>query len=178
LKQTGNRVYEGKIIQLDIEDVGLPNGSLQQFEIVRHPGGAATVVLDDHHNICLLKQYRYAIDDWLWEIPAGKIDAGEDPETTARRELQEEAGVQADHWIPLGEMISSPGVFTEKIYLYLVQHLQHTSKAHEEHEIIEIHWIPFNDACDWAINGKINDAKTVIGLLRAREYLMMKNDNN
>lgn len=88
-------IYKGKIISLSTESVVLPNGEGLDMEIVHHPGGAAVVALDEKGNICLLRQYRHVFKDWLWELPAGKIDDAEEPIVTARRELMEEAGVQA-----------------------------------------------------------------------------------
>ena len=164
-------LYRGRIIDLGLEQVRLPNGETVELEIVRHPGGAAVVALDDRKRVCLLKQYRHAAGGWLWELPAGKIDPGEDPEATARRELEEEAGVRAGQWEPLGRMISSPGVFTEVIHLYLARDLRAIAHRHEAHEVIAIHWLPLREAVDWALRGEILDAKTLIGLFRAHGSL-------
>ncbi|MEW6330367.1 MAG: NUDIX hydrolase, partial [Pseudomonadota bacterium] len=117
-------VYRGKIIELFLEQVTLPNGATTEFEIVRHPGGAAVVALDAENRVCLLRQYRHAAGGWLWELPAGKLDAGEPPLAAAQRELQEEAGMQAGRWEPLGKIVSSPGVFTEVVYLFLARELR------------------------------------------------------
>ena len=103
------RIHEGRAVHLDLERVLLPNGHEVELEIVRHPGGAAVVAVDDGGRICLLRQYRHAAGGWLWELPAGKLDEEEPPLATARRELAEEAGVSAAEWTPLGRMISSPG---------------------------------------------------------------------
>jgi 8-oxo-dGTP pyrophosphatase MutT (NUDIX family) len=160
-------VYRGRIITLGLETVQLPTGQQVQLEIVRHPGGAAAVALDGDDRVCLLRQYRHAGGGWLWELPAGKLEPDEDPFSTARRELTEEAGVEAATWQLLGHMISSPGVFTEVIHLYLGQNLTHLSHAHESDEVIEIHWLPFDQALTWCLDGTIEDAKTLIGLFRA-----------
>ena len=100
------RIHEGRAVHLDLERVLLPNGHEVELEIVRHPGGAAVVAVDGGDRVCLLRQYRHAAGGWLWELPAGKLDEGEPPLTTARRELAEEAGVGAAEWTPLGRMIS------------------------------------------------------------------------
>lgn len=160
-------VYRGKVVDLGIETVELPNGESAELEILRHPGGAATVALDDQERVCLLRQYRHAAGGWLWELPAGKIDPGEDPFTTASRELVEEAGVESDDWTDLGRMHSSPGVFTEVIHLYLARDLRAAATNHETHEVIEIHWMPLRQALEWCIDGTVTDAKTLIGLFRA-----------
>lgn len=165
------KVFQGKIISLDIEQVELPNGVQIEMEIVRHPGGAAVVAIDDKQRTCLLKQYRYACDGWVWELPAGKIDDNEEPLLTAQRELQEEAGRRAAQWQSLGHMISSPGVFTEIVHCYLATELSVCDTEHEAEELIEIHWMPFEQAFQWALDNRINDAKSVIGLLRAQAFL-------
>ncbi len=169
-------VYRGKIIDLNIEKVQLPNGRRFDLEIVHHPGGAATVALDEAHNICLLRQYRHAAGGWLWELPAGKLDAQEPPLQTARRELQEEAGLAAEHWQSLGSMVSSPGVFTEVIHLFLARQLGEVESQTEEEENIEVHWMPFSTAVTWAADERIVDAKTVIGIFRA--HALLQDDNS
>ncbi len=164
-------LYQGKIINLDVEQVELPNGVQTEMEIVRHPGGAAVVAIDDKQCTCLLKQYRYACDTWVWELPAGKRDHNEEPLLTAKRELQEEAGRQATQWHSLGDMISSPGVFTEVVHCFLATDLSTCDTRHETEELIEIHWLPFEEAVEMAIDNRINDAKSVIALLRAQAFL-------
>ncbi len=163
-------VYQGKVIDLGLEAVELPNGESVELEIIRHPGGAAVVALDAQERVCLLRQYRYAAGGWLWELPAGKIDPGETPSGTASRELIEEAGVESDDWTDLGSMLSSPGVLTEVISLYLARDLQPATQSHEAHEVIEIHWIPLQRALEWCLDGTIKDAKTLIGLFRAEAW--------
>jgi 8-oxo-dGTP pyrophosphatase MutT (NUDIX family) len=164
-------VFRGRIIDVGLETVHLPTGREVQLEIVRHPGGAAAVALDRDGRVCLLRQYRHAAGGWLWELPAGKLDPGEDPFDTARRELSEEAGVRAADWRPLGRTVSSPGVFTEVIYLYLGRDLTRLPHAHEGDEVIEIHWLAFNQALAWCLDGTIEDAKTLIGLFRTAAVL-------
>lgn len=173
---TANKtVYQGRIIDLDIEQVILPNGVSIEMEIVRHPGGAVVVALDEQDRICLLRQYRHICNDWIWELPAGKIDGGEEPLLTAQRELEEEAGRTAANWTSLGHMISSPGVFTEIVHCYLATELSICETDHEAEELIEIHWLPLAEAFDWAINNKISDAKSVIGICRAHSALIKQN---
>jgi len=171
MTEKSKTLYQGKIISLEVEQVELPNGVQMEMEIVRHPGGAAVVAIDDKQRTCLLKQYRYACDGWVWELPAGKIDNNEKPFLTAQRELQEEAGRRAGQWHSLGHMISSPGVFTEVVHCYLATELSVCDTGHEAEELIEIHWVPFEEAIEWAIDNRISDAKSVIGLLRAQAFL-------
>ena len=164
-------VYRGKIIDLYQEKVTFPNGAVAELEIVRHPGGAAVVALDRDNRVCLLRQYRHAAGGWLWELPAGKLDPGEPPLTTAKRELAEEAGLCATRWVPLGKIISSPGVFTEVVHLYLAQDLTHVPVNTEAHELIEVHWAPFPEALARAYTDDITDAKTLAGLFRAQKAI-------
>jgi len=164
-------VFRGRIIELAVEDVELPNGNRAEMEIVHHPGGAAVVALDARQRVCLLHQYRHALGAWVWELPAGKLEPDEPPAETARRELLEEAGVYAGRWDGLGEVISSPGVFTEVVHLYLARDLRTGQDAVEDHEVFERHWLPLEDALRDAVHGELVDAKTVIGLLRAGALL-------
>jgi 8-oxo-dGTP pyrophosphatase MutT (NUDIX family) len=171
MTESRKKLFQGKIISLEVEQVELPNGVYTEMEIVRHPGGAAVVAIDARQHVCLLYQYRHVCNGWVWELPAGKIDGGEAPLMTAQRELKEEAGRTAQNWHSLGHMISSPGVFTEIVNCYLATDLVVCDTGHEPEELIEIHWLPFTTAFKWAIDNRINDAKTVIGLCRAHEYL-------
>jgi ADP-ribose diphosphatase len=160
--------FRGRIITLTTDEVQLPNGHLASLEVVHHPGGAATVAIDCQDRVCLLRQYRYVADGWLWELPAGKLEPNEPPLVTAQRELVEEAGVSAREWLSLGSYLSSPGIFTEVLHLFLATGVEPATAAHEHAEVIEVHWVPFAEACGWAESGEIRDGKTAMGLLRAR----------
>jgi len=164
-------VFQGKIVDVGVERVRLPNGREVDLEVIRHPGGAAAVAIDDHGRVCLLRQYRHVAGGWLWELPAGKIDAGESPACTAERELAEEAGLVAASWDSLGHLHSSPGVFAEVIHLYLARGLSEVDLGHESDEVIEVHWLPLADALARCGDGTISDAKTLIGLYRADAML-------
>ncbi len=164
-------LYKGRIIELRLETVALPDGRRFELEMVHHPGGAAVVALDDGARLCLLRQYRHAAGGWLWELPAGKLAPGEPPLETARRELVEEAGLKARRWDPLGRLHSSPGVFTEIIHLYLARGLHRVPQCTGAEELIEVHWVAFPEALQWALQGRITDAKTLIGLFRAQGRL-------
>lgn len=164
-------VFRGRIVTLEVEDVELPNGARLRMEIVHHPGGAAIVAIDAMDRVCLLRQYRHAVGDWLWEVPAGKIDANEPPLETARRELAEEAGVAAGRWDSLGSTLTSPGVFTERVHLWLARHLEPAPAAPHDDEVFEIHWVPFDEALARALGGELCDAKTVIAIARAAGLL-------
>ncbi|GMQ83700.1 MAG: NUDIX hydrolase [Gammaproteobacteria bacterium] len=158
-------LYKGEVVDLGLERVTLPNQQTMQLEVVRHPGGSAVVALDNDNRVCLLRQYRHAAGGWLWELPAGKIDSPESPQHTAQRELQEEAGLTAKDWLMLGSFLSTPGFCDERIYLYLARNLTNTRTDHHPHEVIEVHWIEFQQTLEWVHNGEIVDGKTMLGLL-------------
>ncbi|HEX7045019.1 MAG TPA: NUDIX hydrolase [Burkholderiales bacterium] len=159
--------YKGRIVTVTVETVTMPNGKQPEIEVVHHPGGAAAVAIDAGRRVCLLRQYRPVFRDWIWELPAGKLDPGEPPLATAQRELMEEAGIQAAQWTDLGGIYSSPGVFGEIVHLYLARELTAVPSAIEEHELLEVHWLPLEEALRLAAEAKIADGKTVAGLFRA-----------
>lgn len=165
------QVYPGRVIDLRLEQVELPNGQNVELEIVRHPGGAAVVVVDGQDRVCLLRQYRHAAGGWLWELPAGKLAPGEEALATAQRELAEEAGVSATSWESLGTIVTSPGVLTEVIHLFLARDPAEAVAAPEPDEVLEVVWLPRTDAVRQAQDGGFRDAKTIIGLLRANDRL-------
>ncbi|MBS0380306.1 MAG: NUDIX hydrolase [Proteobacteria bacterium] len=160
--------YQGRVISVTTDEVVLPNGHRTVLEVVHHPGGAAVAALDTQGRVCLLRQYRYVAGGWLWELPAGKLEPNEPPLTTAQRELIEEAGVSASEWSDLGVCLPSPGVFGERLYLYMARDLAPAQRAHEHAEVIQVHWVGLDEACGWALDGTISDCKTALGLLRAR----------
>ncbi len=164
-------IWRGRVVELALEEATLPDGRRVELEMVRHPGGAAVVALDGAGRLALLRQWRHAAGGWLWELPAGKLEPGEPALETARRELAEEAGVTAGQWDGLGLIHSSPGVFNERIHLFLARDLHLGETAHEPHEAIEVHWVAFEQALEWAWDGTISDAKSLCGLLRARPYI-------
>ena len=163
--------FRGRVVRVTTDEVVLPNGHRALLEVVHHPGGAAAVALDQSSRVCLLRQYRYVAGGWLWELPAGKLEPDEPPLATAQRELIEEAGVSARDWESLGICLSSPGVFTERLHLFLARGIAPAHPAQEHAEVIEIHWVPLAQACGWAIDGTIADCKTALGLLRANDKL-------
>jgi ADP-ribose pyrophosphatase len=164
-------IYQGRIVTLGIEQVDLPGGPTLMLEIVRHPGGAGSLALDGRGCVCLVRQYRHAAGGWIWEIPAGKLDPGEEPLTTAQRELEEEAGLRAASWVSLGSMLSTPGFCDELLHMFLARDLTTVPANTEEHELIEVHWVSFEQALNWAYSGEIRDAKTLVAIFRAARAL-------
>lgn len=159
-------IYDGRVIKVSVDEVQLPNGVRLPLEIVRHPGGAAVVAIDAHDRVCVLRQFRHAAGGYIYELPAGKLEPAEPPETTARRELAEEAAVSAANWESLGSYLSSPGVFTEVIHLYLATGLSPATAAPEASEVFQVEWWPLAEAVERAASGELTDAKTIIGILR------------
>ncbi len=159
-------LYQGRVINLGLEPVELPNHHQITLEIVRHPGGAVIAAIDDKSQICLLRQYRHAVSNFIWEVQAGKLDPGEAPLITAQRELEEEAGILAKRWSELGIIYSTPGFCDERLHLYLAQDLTLTSRSLQPDESIQVHWFAFAKALNWALTGEIQDAKTLTILFR------------
>jgi ADP-ribose pyrophosphatase len=168
---SSREVFRGRVTRLSVDTVELPNGHRTDLEILHHPGGAAAVALDESGRVCLLHQYRHAVGGRIWELPAGRLEPAETPVETASRELAEEAGVIAKEIMPLGVSVSSPGVFTERIHLFLATGLSTTPQAREAAEVFDVHWVPLAEAVRRCLEGEIDDAKTVVGLLRARHRL-------
>jgi ADP-ribose pyrophosphatase len=160
-------LFTGRVVSVEAVLVAMPAGNLADYEIIRHPGAAAIVAVDDEDRVCLLRQFRPAAGGWIWELPAGRRESGESPEQTASRELVEEAGCSAVAWQRLGSILSSPGVCDEEVHLFLATGLAAKPVHHEPFEAIEIHWISFGEALRRALAGDIRDSKTVAGLVRA-----------
>lgn len=164
-------VFHGRVITVNVETVRLPNGHVADLEIIHHPGGAAIAAIDDRERVCLIRQYRHAAGGWIWELPAGKLEPAEPALSTAQRELKEETGTEGSVWVSLGDYVSSPGVFTETVKLFMVRGLTASRMQHEAAELIEVHWVPLSEACRRALGGELNDGKTALGLLRAQARL-------
>ncbi len=164
-------VYKGKVVDLSVDRVELPNGEIAELEVIRHPGAAAMVAVGAEGEVYLVRQYRYATDSWLLEVPAGKLDAGELPAACAPRELEEEVGVQASVWVSLGWIWTTPGFTDEKIHLYLARDLAPSSQNLQADEVLSVVSMPFETAIQKVHEGEICDAKSVCSLLRAEQFL-------
>ncbi len=164
-------IHQGRVIQVSTERLRYSNGREFDIDFVRHPGAAAVIAVDAGHRVCVVRQYRHGVEDFLWEIPAGKLDAGEAPEVCAKRELQEETGVTADRWASLGLYIPAPGIFSEVIHLYLARGLSIGRSAPDADEELELKWLPLAEALDHVLRGEWNDGKTALGLWRAQYRL-------
>jgi ADP-ribose pyrophosphatase len=171
--ETKNRktLFNGMVVNLEQFEVRIGSKGWHTFQIVRHPGGAAVLPLHPDGTVTLIRQPRPAIGDITLEIPAGRLGAGEDPAECARRELVEETGLIAARIESLGFIYPSPGVFDEKIHLFLARDLQQGESAQEQFEDIHPTRIPFADALAMAADGRIIDGKTIAALLRGQGRL-------
>ena len=166
-------VHTGRIIQVSTERLLYNNGREYDLDFVRQPGAAAVVAVDGSGRVCLVRQYRHGVEDFLWEIPAGKLDPGEAPEACAVRELAEETGVQARRWTSLGQFLPAPGIFTEVIHLYLARDLTVGAPAPDADEELEIQWLPIEEAAGMVLRGEWSDGKTGLALWRAQYQLQL-----
>lgn len=167
------RKHRGRVIEVTTERVRYANGREYDLDLIHHPGAAAVVPVDAHGRVCLVRQYRIGIEEFMWEIPAGKLDAGEHPDTCARRELQEETGVVARHWSSLGLFIPAPGIYTEKIHLYLARDLDVGAAAPDVDEELELQWMDLDEAVGRVLTGEWNDGKTAVALVRAQYQIKL-----
>ncbi|WP_352404845.1 NUDIX hydrolase [Sporanaerobacter acetigenes] len=168
------KIYEGKMLNLRIDTVELPDKKYSKREIVEHPGAVAIVALTNQDEIVLVKQYRKAVERELLEIPAGKLEIGEEPKETAIRELKEETGYTSNKLEYLLEFYTSPGFSNEKIYLFLANELIEGQAEPEKDEYIELVKVKLEDLIDMIDKGEIIDSKTIIGAMVARDYLSNK----
>ncbi len=164
-------IYRGRTFDVDVDRVRLPNGREMELELVHHRGAAAVVPVTDDGHVLLVRQYRYATGGWLLEVPAGKLDGGESPETCARRECEEETGFRAGSLQPLGWIWTTPGFADEKIWLYLATELEETAQTLEDDEVLSLERVPLAEAVEKAFQGEIHDGKSAIALMRAGRKL-------
>ena len=169
-KLSSEMKFDGKLIKVtyDIADV---NGKEAWREVVHHPGASAVVAIDEDNRIIMEKQFRYALNDYLLEIPAGKLDAGEDPLVCAKRELEEETGIIASEWISLGTIATSPGFCNEVIHLYVAKGLSKGEIHWDEDEYVEVERYTFDELLKHIKEEKIKDSKTLSALLLAMPYM-------
>ena len=165
------RLYDGKIVKLYRDRVELPNGKEAIREVVRHPGGVIILPIDNEGNVWMVRQFRYPYNRAILEIPAGKLEYGEEPSSAARRELSEEIGATAGHWVELGKLLPTPGFCDEVQHLYLARDLKDVGQQLDPDEFLNVSRIPFDEMVRRCMNGEIQDAKTIIAVLKARELL-------
>jgi 8-oxo-dGTP pyrophosphatase MutT (NUDIX family) len=167
------QAHRGRVIEVSTETLRYANGREYEIDFVRHPGAAAVVAINDGGRVCVVRQYRHGIKDFMWEVPAGKLDPGEAPEVCAVRELAEETGVAARRWTALGVYVPAPSLFTEIIHLYLARDLDVGTPSPDADEELEVQWVPFGQILDHIQRGEWNDGKTAMALLRAQYQLQL-----
>ncbi len=160
-----NYVYKGRVVALRLDKVELPSGKTTIREVIEHPGAVGIIALTGKNEVVLIKQFRQAVGEDMWEIPAGKLEAGEDPRECAVRELKEETGFSARHWQKITYFYTSPGFANEILHLYLARGLMAGEQCLDPGEFIDIHPIPIPAALAKVKRGEICDAKTIISLL-------------
>ena len=164
-------VYDGKILKVHVDDVRLPNGREAVREVVDHVDGAAVLAMDEANRVLVVRQYRYVFGKVLDELPAGKLDPGEDPVTGALRELKEETGAVPDTFLPLGRILPAPGCYSEVLHLFLARNLHMGEQHLDPGEFLHVERIPFDEMVHRCLDGEIEDAKTVAAVLKAKVQL-------
>lgn len=160
-------IFDGRVVKLYKDRIELPTGQKSFREVVKHSGGVV-ILAKKEDKILLVKQFRYPMKEVLYELPAGKLEIGEDPFEAAKRELEEETGYCANKWTDLGFVYTSPGYSDEKLYLYEAEDLEFTHCHPDEGEIIQAFEYKYDDVLKMINNGEINDAKTLCALMRAQ----------
>jgi ADP-ribose pyrophosphatase len=164
------RLYSGRIVNLDLDSVRFPDDSVGQLEMLRHPGAAAVVPFLDppgsaDPRVVLIRQFRHAANGYIWEVPAGRLDSGERPETCAARELEEETGMRALRLERLTTIYTTPGFTDERIHLFLAEGLEPGAEHREADEFMELHTLRWSDVMRQVERGEISDGKTLVSLL-------------
>ena len=170
-KLTSKQIFDGKVVKLFVDTVELPDGSEAIREIVRHPGAVCVIPVTKDMDVVTVKQYRYAFEQIMLEIPAGKLEPGENPLEAVKRELEEESGVVAKKIEYLGEIFTTVAIFDEKIHLYLATELEFKNAHPDADEFLEVETIPLSELYNMVMDGDIKDAKTQIAILKAYNIL-------
>ncbi|MCP4744850.1 MAG: NUDIX hydrolase [Desulfobacteraceae bacterium] len=160
-------IRRGRVFDINLEKVTFPSGFTTEMDILRHPGAAAIVAMDQDGMLLILEQYRHALGKTIWEIPAGTLEKNEKPESCARRELIEETGYSASQWQYLGATTPVPGYADEKIHIYLAHELVKAEQKLDSDEIVKVHKLPVQQIVNMIVDGRIEDGKTVAGLFLA-----------
>ncbi len=169
---SSEEIFNGRVIRVTYDKVLLENGNTSTREVVHHHGGACILPVDENENITMVRQYRYALGEEMWELPAGKLEKDEDPFAAAKRELAEECGLTADHFVDLGVVYPTVGYDSEKIYLWVATGLHNVSQHLDEDEFLDVVKMPLDEALRLVMDGTIKDSKTQIGILK---YAMLRN---
>ena len=169
-------VFEGRKVKVFAAEVRMPSGKTLKREIVAHRGAVAVLPLLEDGKVVLEEHYRFVIGGELLEAPAGTLEEGEEPESAARRELEEETGIRAGEIIALGSFYTSPGVLSELMHVYLARGLARGKRKLEDDETIDIVEVPLEEAVQYALSGRIRDAKTIVTILLAQDFLKRESE--
>lgn len=164
-------LYEGRVFKLLRENVTLNNGVTVDLDVIHHPGASAMIPMSGNDNVILIKQYRHALRDFIWEIPAGTLVPNETPLECAKRELIEETGFSANTWQKLGEITPVPGYSNERIHMFLAADLVPTEQDLDKDEVLDVHEVPLGKAVEMIHEGAIQDSKTISGLFMVTNWL-------
>ena len=164
-------VFAGRIITVKVDEALLPNGAAAGREVVEHPGGVCILALREDGTVPLVRQFRYPLGDVLLELPAGKLEYGEEPLPAAIRELGEEVGLEPGEMTPLGYIYVSPGFCNEKLHMYLARDVKEVPVNPDEDEFLDIIYLPFQELVERVMSGEITDGKTVATVLKTKVLL-------
>ena len=164
---SGERKFAGHVVNLRVDQARIGDGSLREREVVEHPGGVSVVILTADNEVLMVRQFRYAQQEVLLELPAGKLEVGEDPFDAMRREQKEETGTVSDHYVSLGVVYPTPAYDTEKIYLWAGRVSGWGEQKLDDGELLEVVRVPLDEAERRVLNNELADAKTQIGILKA-----------
>jgi ADP-ribose pyrophosphatase len=167
-------IHQGRVFNLVKENYTLENGVTSDMDFIQHPGAAAMVPMLSSREVVLIRQYRHAIREFIWEIPAGTLDPDETPLTCARRELIEEIGYSATDWHQLGTITPLPGCSDERIHIFLALDLKAAEQHLDDDEMINVHKMNLSEAMQMILAGKISDGKTISGLFLASQWLKIQ----
>lgn len=165
------QIFDGRVVKLFVDDIELPNGKTSIREVVRHPGAVCVIPITDEGEVIMVRQFRYPFASPLLEIPAGKLEPGEDPLDAVKRELEEESGVNAEKIEFIGMTYTTVAFTDEKIYTYMATGLTYRDAHPDEDEFLEIEKIPLGKLVDMVMAGEIKDSKTQIAILKAQRLL-------
>ncbi|RYL94832.1 NUDIX hydrolase [Sporolactobacillus sp. THM7-4] len=170
-RKTGSKeIFKGKVVHLVVDQVDLPNGHQSTREVVRHPGAVAIIALNKEGKLLLVRQYRYALGKIIYEIPAGKLEPGENPDDSALRELEEETGFRCEKIDQIASFYSSPGFSNEQLTIYFTDTLTNGSQHLDDDEFLEVSAVDLEEAVQMVQDHRINDAKTVYAV----QYLQLR----
>lgn len=164
-------LYRGKIVNLRVDNAELPDGTTALREVIEHPGGVCVAALTEKEELLFVEQFRYPYMETVLELPAGKLEYGEDPFEAGKRELQEETGAEAENYRDLGKLYPTPGYCGEIIHMYLAENLTFSEQHLDEDEFLEVRRIPLEEAFQMVMRNEIGDSKTQVGILKTYQLV-------